>query len=123
MLQEISDLGVLVAIDDFGTGYSSLRYLAKLPVDRLKIDRSFIASMVEDPDSMTIVSTVISLAHALNLHVVAEGVETAEQAKVLKLLRCDEMQGFLFSKPLADVACESFLRENNEAMRTGAFRR
>jgi PAS domain S-box-containing protein/diguanylate cyclase (GGDEF)-like protein len=122
-LQEISELGVSVAIDDFGTGYSSLRYLAKLPVDCLKIDRSFIATMVDEPDSMTIVSTVISLAHALNLHVVAEGVETAEQAKVLKLLRCDEMQGFLFSKPLTSAACESYLRDNNEAMLTGAFRR
>jgi len=122
-LQEISDLGVGVAIDDFGTGYSSLRYLAKLPVDCLKIDRSFIATMVDDPDSMTIVSTIISLAHALSLHVVAEGVETAEQAKVLKLLRCDEMQGFLFSEPLTSVACESFLRDNSEAMLTGTFRR
>ncbi|MET0657297.1 MAG: bifunctional diguanylate cyclase/phosphodiesterase, partial [Steroidobacteraceae bacterium] len=122
-LQEISDLGVFIAIDDFGTGYSSLRYLAKLPVDHLKIDRSFIATMVSDPDSMTIVSTVISLAHALDLEVVAEGVETEEQARLLKLMRCDEMQGFLFSKPLPRDACGKFLFERSEMMMTGAFRR
>jgi EAL domain-containing protein (putative c-di-GMP-specific phosphodiesterase class I) len=87
-------------VDDFGTGYSSLGYLAQLPVQALKIDRSFIIRMGEDPNAMTLVSTIISLAHALRLKVIAEGVETEDQAKFLRLLRCDEMQGYLFSKPV-----------------------
>jgi diguanylate cyclase (GGDEF)-like protein/PAS domain S-box-containing protein len=99
-LRAVSELGLNIAIDDFGTGYSSLGYLAKLPVHSLKIDRSFIITMVEDPDTMTLVSTIISLAHSLRLKVVAEGVETEEQAKVLRLLRCDEMQGYLISRPV-----------------------
>ncbi|MBI3045407.1 MAG: EAL domain-containing protein [Betaproteobacteria bacterium] len=99
-LRAIKDMGVNIAIDDFGTGYSSLGYLAKLPVNALKIDRSFIITMAKEPDSMTIVSTIISLAHSLNLTVVAEGVDSEEQRKILRLLRCDEIQGYLFSKPL-----------------------
>jgi EAL domain-containing protein (putative c-di-GMP-specific phosphodiesterase class I) len=97
----IRDLGVRIAIDDFGTGYSSLGYLAKLPVESLKIDRSFITSMLDDPSAMTLVSTIISLAHSLRLEVVAEGVESEEQAKILRLVRCDQMQGYLISKPLS----------------------
>jgi diguanylate cyclase (GGDEF)-like protein/PAS domain S-box-containing protein len=99
-LNAVRALGVNVAIDDFGTGYSSLGYLAKLPVQALKIDRSFINAMSKDPNAMTLVSTIISLAHSLRLKVIAEGVETEEQANFLRLLRCDEMQGYLFSKPL-----------------------
>jgi diguanylate cyclase (GGDEF)-like protein len=100
-LQSIRELGIGIAIDDFGTGYSSLGYLAKLPVDSLKIDRSFTSAMLEDASVMTLVSTIITLAHALNLKVVAEGVEFEEQAKILRLLRCDQMQGYLISKPLS----------------------
>jgi diguanylate cyclase (GGDEF)-like protein len=100
-LQAIRALGVDVAIDDFGTGYSSLAYLAKLPVQALKIDRSFIKALHDDANAMTLVSTMISLAHSLRLKVVAEGVETEEQSKMLRLLRCDQMQGYLFSKPVA----------------------
>ena len=99
-LKAVRALGINIAIDDFGTGYSSLGYLAKLPVQALKIDRSFIITLNDDPDAMTLVSTIISLAHSLRLKVVAEGVETENQAKFLRLLRCDEMQGYLFSKPL-----------------------
>ena len=99
-LKILRDLGVSIAIDDFGTGYSSLGYLAKLPVHSLKIDRSFIVTMADNSDTMTLVSTIISLAHALRLKVCAEGVETEEQAKVLRLLRCDEMQGYLISRPV-----------------------
>jgi EAL domain-containing protein (putative c-di-GMP-specific phosphodiesterase class I) len=99
-LRAIRELGVGVAIDDFGTGYSSLGYLAKMPVDSLKIDRSFTAAMLDDPGVMTLVSTIITLAHALKLAVIAEGVETEEQAKILRLVRCDQMQGYLISKPL-----------------------
>jgi PAS domain S-box-containing protein/diguanylate cyclase (GGDEF)-like protein len=99
-LKEVRALGVGLAIDDFGTGYSSLGYLARLPVQTLKIDRSFVITMLEDRDAMTLVQTIISLAHSLRLSVVAEGVDSEEQAKMLRLLRCDEMQGYLFSKPV-----------------------
>ncbi len=99
-LQAVRGLGLELAIDDFGTGYSSLAYLAKLPVQTLKIDRSFIVAMHDDANAMTLVSTIISLAHSLRLRVVAEGVETEEQAKTLRLLRCDEMQGYLISRPV-----------------------
>lgn len=109
-LAAIRQMGVNIAVDDFGTGYSSLAYLTKLPVTALKIDRSFVASMTSDAQSMTLVSTIISLAHALDLRVVAEGVESEEQAKLLRLLKCDEMQGFLFSKPLPAGEVQEFLR-------------
>jgi diguanylate cyclase len=99
-LSGLRGLGVGIALDDFGTGYSSLAYLAKLPVETIKIDRSFVVAMLDDPSAMTLVSTVISLAHTLNLKTVAEGVESEEQAKMLRLLRCDQMQGYLISKPL-----------------------
>lgn len=108
-LKAVRDLGVSIAIDDFGTGYSSLGYLARLPVNSLKIDRSFIIRMTHDPDSMTIVSTIVSLAHSLNLKVIAEGVETEEQSRYLKLLKCDEMQGYLFSKPVAKEQMSTML--------------
>lgn len=97
-LQAIRAMGVSIAIDDFGTGFSSLSYLAKLPVDTLKIDRSFVTDMTAGPEGLALVSTIINLAHALKIKVVAEGVETAEQSRLLRLLNCDEMQGFLFSK-------------------------
>jgi diguanylate cyclase (GGDEF)-like protein len=105
-LRALRDMGVNIAIDDFGTGYSSLGYLAKLPINALKIDRSFIVTMAKNPDSMSIVSTVISLTHSLNLKVIAEGVDSEEQRKILRLLKCDEIQGYLVSKPVpaADVA-------------------
>ena len=99
-LRELRERGVMAAIDDFGTGYSSLSYLARLPVQALKIDRSFILAMSDDPDTMTLVQTIISLAHSLTLKVVAEGVESAEQSKLLRLLRCDEIQGYVFSRPV-----------------------
>ena len=99
-LKAIRGLGMSIAIDDFGTGYSSLGYLAKLPVQTLKIDRSFIITMLNEPDTMTLVQTMISLAHSLRLKVVAEGVDSEDQAKFLRLLRCDEMQGYLFSRPV-----------------------
>ncbi|HMH88421.1 MAG TPA: EAL domain-containing protein [Steroidobacteraceae bacterium] len=104
-LLAIRELGVTIAIDDFGTGFSSLNYLAKLPVDTLKIDRSFVVEMVSATGGLTLVSVIINLAHALKLNTVAEGVETEEQLRQLRLLGCDEMQGYLFGKP---VPVESF---------------
>lgn len=99
-LRQIRDLGVGIALDDFGTGHSSLSYILQLPLSTMKIDRSFVNGMTTDADKMTIVSTVISLGHQLRLHVVAEGVETDEQAQLLALLRCDEIQGFLIGRPM-----------------------
>jgi diguanylate cyclase (GGDEF)-like protein/PAS domain S-box-containing protein len=112
-LNSVRGLGVKLAIDDFGTGYSSLGYLAKLPVQFLKIDRSFISAMQDDADAMSLVSTIISLAHSLRLKVIAEGVETEEQAKILRLLRCDEMQGYLVSKPLPVDQLLALLRKQS----------
>jgi EAL domain-containing protein (putative c-di-GMP-specific phosphodiesterase class I) len=108
-LEALRLLGLSIAVDDFGTGYSSLGYLAKLPVQTLKIDRSFIITMLKDSHTMTLVSTIISLAHSLNLKVVAEGVDAEEQAKVLKRLGCDQMQGYLFSKPIPGDQLEKLL--------------
>jgi diguanylate cyclase (GGDEF)-like protein/PAS domain S-box-containing protein len=99
-LQFARSRGLAVAIDDFGTGYSSLSYLGRLPVDSLKIDRSFVVRMTDDPQNTSIVSTIIALAHSLDLKVIAEGVETREQAHLLRLLKCDQVQGFLISRPV-----------------------
>jgi EAL domain-containing protein (putative c-di-GMP-specific phosphodiesterase class I) len=104
-LRLLKEMGINIAIDDFGTGYSSLSYLVQLPVDALKIDRSFILTMLDKPESMSIISTIISLAHALRLYVIAEGVESLEQAKLLHLLRCNQAQGYVFSKPLPWEEC------------------
>jgi diguanylate cyclase (GGDEF)-like protein/PAS domain S-box-containing protein len=99
-LNEVRGLGVRIAIDDFGTGYSSLAYLARLPVQALKIDRAFIITMLKDPAAMTLVQTIVSLAHALGLTVIAEGVDDEAQAKQLLQIGCDQMQGYLFARPL-----------------------
>jgi diguanylate cyclase (GGDEF)-like protein/PAS domain S-box-containing protein len=109
-LKTIRAAGLGIAVDDFGTGYSSLNYVAKLPIDALKIDRSFIRDMTSHPEGMTLVSTIITLAHSLHYKVIAEGVETEEQARFLTLLQCDQMQGFLFSKPLPAEAMLELLR-------------
>jgi len=106
-LQAVREMGVTIAIDDFGTGFSSLSYLAKLPVDTVKIDRSFVVDMTAGPEGLALVSTIINLAHSLKLKVVAEGVETKDQSRLLRLLDCDEMQGFLFSKAIPDDAFEA----------------
>ncbi|MBC7452926.1 MAG: EAL domain-containing protein [Massilia sp.] len=105
--------GITVAIDDFGTGYSSLSYIARLPIDTLKIDRSFVINMANNADQYQLVSTIISLAHALKLKVVAEGVETAAQAQLLKQLSCDQIQGFLYSRPLPAQAIDAMLTERH----------
>ncbi|MEP6939137.1 MAG: EAL domain-containing protein [Rudaea sp.] len=106
-LSMIRTMGVTIAIDDFGTGFSSLSYLSKLPVNTLKIDRSFVSEMTTGPQGLSLVSTIIDLAHSLTLNVVAEGVETDEQRRLLQLLRCDQAQGYLFSKPLPSSIFEA----------------
>jgi diguanylate cyclase (GGDEF)-like protein/PAS domain S-box-containing protein len=98
-LRALRARGLQVAIDDFGTGYSSLGYLSRLPIDALKIDRSFVERMFDAAEDMAMVTTIISLAHALELKVIAEGVETMPQAHQLRLLRCDQLQGYLAAKP------------------------
>jgi EAL domain-containing protein (putative c-di-GMP-specific phosphodiesterase class I) len=107
--QVLRGLGIQIGMDDFGTGYSALAVLARLPIDTLKIDRSFVIGMTENPQDFGIVMTIINLAHSLNLRVVAEGVETQEQATLLKLLKCDEAQGFLFSRPVPPAEIEDLL--------------
>jgi EAL domain-containing protein (putative c-di-GMP-specific phosphodiesterase class I) len=106
-LKALSDMGVRVAVDDFGTGYSSLAYLHRLPLGILKIDRSFISGLPDDPDSSTIVRSVISLAESLGLHTIAEGIETPEQAAVLRELGCNSGQGFLWSRAVPPAALDA----------------
>jgi len=101
--------GVTIAIDDFGTGYSSLAYLSRLPLDSLKIDQSFVSGLTGSGDTTAIVSTIIALGHGLKLKVVAEGVETEGQSNTLKLLHCDEAQGYLFGKPVSSEIFETRL--------------
>jgi diguanylate cyclase (GGDEF)-like protein/PAS domain S-box-containing protein len=108
-LEAIKTLGVGVTVDDFGTGYSSLAYLTQVPLDFLKIDRSFVAQLEHDEKSSVLASTVINLAHNLGVRTVAEGVETEGQANILRALGCDLLQGFLFGRPAAPEASEGLL--------------
>ena len=108
-LKSLNELGVQIAIDDFGTGYSSLNYLKNFPIHHLKIDRSFVNDIMNDSNDVKIISAIISMAHGLNLEVVAEGVETKEQATFLSNLHCDQVQGYYYSKPLHPDQMEEIL--------------
>ncbi|MEK3770946.1 EAL domain-containing protein [Paenibacillus sp. FSL R7-0048] len=111
-LKRLKELGVFISIDDFGTGYSSLHYLKNMPIDRLKIDRSFVSEVMEDSNNAAIVSTITSMAHHLKLKVTAEGVENKEQLQFLREQHCHEAQGFLFSKPIQPAEFEAiFLKK------------
>ena len=110
LLHELKKIGVGLALDDFGTGYSSLSYLKDLPIDKVKIDRSFVQELIDDPRDAAITQGIISMAHHLDLQVVAEGVETAEQAAFLSRNRCDAFQGFLYARPMPFAELEQYLR-------------
>jgi diguanylate cyclase (GGDEF)-like protein len=110
ILERLSRMGVIISVDDFGTGYSSMSYLRRFPIDKLKIDRSFITNILTSSDDAAIVQGIISLAHSLRLKVVAEGVESAEQVEYLSRYGCDQYQGYFFSKPLDAAAFAALLR-------------
>jgi EAL domain-containing protein (putative c-di-GMP-specific phosphodiesterase class I) len=108
-------MGISISIDDFGTGYSSLGYLKRFPLDALKIDRAFISEVTENPEDAAIVRAILAMAHALRLKVVAEGVETEKQLGFLRKIGCDEVQGYLLSKPLpADDFAAQFVKPKND---------
>ena len=111
-LERLKDLGIHLSIDDFGTGYSSLSYLKYIPVDTLKIDRAFISDIVDDNHDQMLVSTISEIAHRFGLIVVAEGVETYEQLEQLRQFNCDEIQGYIFSKPLSPAKAGALLKSS-----------
>jgi diguanylate cyclase (GGDEF)-like protein len=114
MLQELKDLGVKLSIDDFGTGYSSLSYLHRFPVDTLKIDRSFVMNVGPHGENSAIVKTIVTLAKSLNMDIVAEGVESLDQLKLLRELGCEYGQGYLFARPMPNDEATSLLKEGKE---------
>lgn len=111
ILDELNNMGIVLAIDDFGTGYSSLSYLIQFPVHYLKVDRSFVMNLEHSKNAKAIVNTIISLAHGLNMEVIAEGIETTSQLNILANMGCHEYQGFLFSKPITELALIDLLKQ------------
>lgn len=118
ILRRLSELGVRISVDDFGTGYSSLSYLRRLPLDKLKIDRAFISEVATSRDDAEIVRAIVSLAHSLRLKVIAEGVETADQLRFLRTLKCDQYQGFHCSAPVPAEQFATLMRESNATLPT-----
>jgi diguanylate cyclase (GGDEF)-like protein len=115
-LRELKALGVKISMDDFGTGYSSLSYLKRFPIDTLKLDRSFVQDLSVDPEDEAIATAVIAMAHSMNLHVIAEGVETEAQLSFLRERHCDTVQGFFFSPPLHPEKFEEFVSDKREML-------
>jgi diguanylate cyclase (GGDEF)-like protein len=113
LLTQLRNLGVQLSIDDFGTGYSSLSYLQRFPIDTLKIDRSFVTQMMENEENLAIVRTIVALAQNLGMDVVAEGVETEDQLRLLRKLECENGQGYLFSTPLGKRQLDQFIANCN----------
>jgi EAL domain-containing protein (putative c-di-GMP-specific phosphodiesterase class I) len=111
MLRQLREMGVRIAMDDFGTGYSSLSYLRSFPLDRIKIDRSFIADSDSNADSAVIVRTISALGQALGIDTTAEGIETAEQLKFARRAGCTEGQGYFIGRPCAALATREFIAE------------
>ncbi len=122
LLKQIKAIGVQLAIDDFGTGYSSLSYLKKMPMDEIKIDRSFVQDMLEDPDNGTIVDAIIQLGHSLNLSVIAEGTETLDQIKYLQECECDVAQGYYYSQPLSEDGFTALLQHQRGQIKNATQR-
>ncbi|TCS33770.1 diguanylate cyclase (GGDEF)-like protein [Paucimonas lemoignei] len=114
IMQSFKALGITLTIDDFGTGYSNLSYLQRFPLDKLKLDQSFVRDMADSPEALAISQAVLGVAHSLRLKVVAEGVETAEQLQLLMDNHCDEMQGYYFSRPLPAEQCTQFLQQKQQ---------
>ncbi|MDE2396712.1 MAG: EAL domain-containing protein, partial [Burkholderiales bacterium] len=114
IFRELREIGVSISIDDFGTGYSSLAYLRKLPAEELKIDRAFVTDLAQSADARAVVLAVVQLAHALGLHVVAEGVETEEQRRLLTELGCDQLQGYLLARPMTGQGVALWARHDRE---------
>jgi EAL domain-containing protein (putative c-di-GMP-specific phosphodiesterase class I) len=110
VMRALGELGVMLSIDDFGTGYSSFAYLRRLPLDKLKIDKSFVQDMAHSAESSAIVQAIVAMAHRLQLAVIAEGVETADQVAALRKAECDQIQGYYYSMPLAAEDCAAFIR-------------
>ena len=120
LLERLSELGVVVAIDDFGTGYSSMGYPQRFPIDKLKIDRSFISDVASNSGDASIVRAIISLAHGLRLKVIAEGVESEDQLSILKRMGCDQYQGFYRSAAVPAADIEKFVRRDADHRQTAA---
>jgi EAL domain-containing protein (putative c-di-GMP-specific phosphodiesterase class I) len=108
-LQSLHDIGVEIALDDFGTGFASLSHLKKLPIDRLKVDKSFVRDMETNSDNMAIVRTIAHLGESLGIKVTVEGVESASQLQLLRAMGCDTMQGYLFARPMRSSQVAAFL--------------
>jgi EAL domain-containing protein (putative c-di-GMP-specific phosphodiesterase class I) len=114
-LREIRALGVRIAIDDFGTGFSSLSYVTRFPIDRIKIDQSFVRNLTDDSNSVAVINAILAMAQGLHLNVTAEGVETRAQRDYLSQRGCQCAQGYFFARPLGDAQMIEYLRNHQTA--------